>query len=130
LKLKLPCHPRVITAKHLISSRDHLPSTLLPNARPDRVTITAHCIALLPSLPVSVRRPKSEEALGSEGEEESGEDDTAVVIFPPTEGTGLVRAVLMGEGTGSCPSGQCRSYIHATRRMGLTGSRSLPFGRE
>jgi hypothetical protein len=67
--------------------------------------VTAHCIALLPSLPESLRRPKTEPVDG----EEEGEDDTAVIVFPPTDNQGLVRALVMGEGTGSCPAGQCTS---------------------
>jgi hypothetical protein len=66
----------------------------------------AHCIALLPSLPASLRRPQTEPVDG----EEEGEDDTAVIVFPPTETQGLVRALVMGEGTGSCPAGQCEPF--------------------
>ena len=66
--------------------------------------MTAHCIALLTSLPESLRRPKI-----AEPTEEEGEDDTAVIVFQPTDDHGLVRALVMGEGTGSCPAGQCTS---------------------
>jgi len=66
--------------------------------------VTAHCIALLTSLPESLRRPQL-----AEPTEEEGEDDTAVIVFPPTDDHGLVRALVMGEGTGSCPAGQCTS---------------------
>ena len=103
--IKIPCHPRPITAKHLVTSPDHLPPDIRPDVGSSKGDVTAHCIALLPSLPESLRRPK---AVPVDGEEE-GEDDTAVIVFPPTENQGLVRALVMGEGTGSCPAGQCMS---------------------
>jgi hypothetical protein len=104
--LKIPCHPRPITAKHLITSPDHLPPNLEPKSDSTfESKVTAHCIALLPSLPESLRRPKKE---STEEDEEEGEDDTAVIVFPPTGDAGLVRALMMGEGTGSCPAGQCK----------------------
>jgi len=103
--IKIPCHPRPITAKHMVTSPDHLPPDIRPKPESSGETATAHCIALLNSLPEALRRPKTE---STEGEEE-GEDDTAVIIFPPTESQGLVRALVMGEGTGSCPAGQCKS---------------------
>jgi RAB protein geranylgeranyltransferase component A len=102
--IKIPCHPRPITAKHLVTSPDHLPPDTRPEVRSTEGNVTAHCIALLPSLPESLRRPKTEST-----EEEEGEDDTAVIVFPPTENQGLVRALVTGEGTGSCPAGQCTS---------------------
>ena len=101
--LKIPCHPRPITAKHLITSPDHLPPDLRPT-QSGTGNVTAHCIALLTSLPESLRRPQL-----AEPTEEEGEDDTAVIVFPPTDDHGLVRALVMGEGTGSCPAGQCTS---------------------
>lgn len=105
ITLKIPCHPRPITAKHLVTSPDHLPTDIRPDIGSSKGNITAHCIALLSSLPESLRRPKAEPVDG----EEQGEDDTAVIVFPPTENQGLVRALVMGEGTGSCPAGQCMS---------------------
>jgi len=102
--LKIPCHPRPITAKHLVTSPDHLPPDIRPQPKSSEGK-TAHCIALLSALPESLRRPKTEPV----DAEEEGEDDTAVIIFPPTESQGLVRALVMGEGTGSCPAGQCKS---------------------
>jgi RAB protein geranylgeranyltransferase component A len=112
VKLKLPCHPRVITAKRLVTSPDHLPADLRRSGSSTSTSsVTAHCVALISSLPVALRRPKTIKE--SEGEEEvdaddEDEDDTAVIVFPPTEDGALVRALVMGEGTGSCPSGQCK----------------------
>jgi RAB protein geranylgeranyltransferase component A len=52
-------------------------------------------------LPASLRREQGEDG-------ELDQDDTAVVVFPPAEGSkAVVRVLMMGEGTGSCPSGQC-----------------------
>ena len=110
VKLKLPCHPRPITAKHLIASPDQLPTDLRgAESSTHESSLTANCVALLSSLPDALRRPKSKESEeGDAGHEEEDEDDTAVVVFPPTVDKPLVRALVMGEGTGSCPSGQCK----------------------
>jgi hypothetical protein len=103
-------------------------NTMSPTANycqtPDHLTrpsafkskVTAHCIALLPSLPESLRRPKKE---STEEDGEEGEDDTAVIVFPPTADSRLVRALVMGEGTGSCPAGQC-TFPFLSGRAGLT----------
>ena len=110
--MKLPCHPRPITAKHLITSPGHLPSSLVPNGDTASTGTrrTAHCIAILPSRPEVLLKPAViKEESNEEDNEEAGEDDTAVIVFPPTEDeAAVVRALLMGEGTGSCPAGQCR----------------------
>ena len=111
VKLILPCHPRPITAKHLITSPDHLlPDLRGAESSAHESTETAHCVAVLSSLPDALRRPKSTKGLeeGDAGDDEEDEDDTAVVVFPPTGDKALVRALIMGEGTGSCPSGQCK----------------------
>lgn len=66
-------------------------------------------------MPEALRRPKKaqdeEEEMGQD-EDETGEDDTAVIVFPPLpQDVGpVVRAFMMGEGTGSCPSGQCKLF--------------------
>lgn len=128
VELRLPCHPRPITTKHLIASYDHLPLSLQPKPEPLKSgrshagTRMAHCIAILPSLPDSLKRkrgenPENPENPDSEAEESQEpksdveQDDTAVILFPPEGEVGLVRALLMGEGTGSCPSGQCESEL-------------------
>jgi hypothetical protein len=97
--LRLPCHPRPVNTKHLISSPEHLP---LPTKKDEITSTTAHCIAVLSSLPAALRRAESEE--GDEGKEQ---DDTAVIVFPPADGGSVIRALVTGEGTGSCPAGQC-----------------------
>jgi RAB protein geranylgeranyltransferase component A len=111
VKLKIPCHPRTISAKHLISSPDHLPQQLQRSAAGNKDRQTAHCIALLPALPTQLRRQEKDktDGGGTDGDEdEEGQDDTAVIVFPPSGDQGLVRALVMGEGTGSCPAGQCK----------------------
>lgn len=107
VSLKLPCHPRTITAKHLVTSPSHLPSHLVPTGTSSSSRTTAHCIAILSERPDVLRRP---EVVREEvpDDEEVGEDDTAVIAFPPTsDDETVVRALMMGEGTGSCPNGQC-----------------------
>jgi len=117
VELQLPCHPRPVTASHLISSPNHLPKAQRPASSGEKSI--ARCIAVLAGLPPSLRKPKPTE--GTEGADEAqsaeeaddpaGEDDTAIIIFPPTgEGSSVVRALFMGEGTGSCPAGQCKCY--------------------
>ena len=104
LILDLPCHPRPVTANHIVSSAEHIPSSIVPDKR-EGVVHRAHCIAVLSSLPpVFTKRGGVSEGEGEEMEE----DDTAVVIFPPVDDLPVVRALLMGEGTGSCPAGQCQ----------------------
>lgn len=102
ISIKLQCHPRPISAKRVISTRDHLPPPLLPTSSTvKRKRITAHCVAVLSALPALLRRSEAEDV------EKANEDDTAVILFPPEGDAGLVRGLLMGEGTGSCPAGQC-----------------------
>lgn len=114
--LKLPCHPRPITASHIISSPDHLPSSLRSNGTGPRKS-TAHCIAVLASLPEVLKqaRPEGQE----EGQEDK--DDTAVILFPE-EGKEIVRTLMMGEGTGSCPAGQC-AFVGSPYTVSLTKDR-------
>ena len=108
--LKLPCHPRPITASHLIVSPDHLPPSLRSPADDDARSTTAHCIAVVSSVPQALKRVTAEgDASAAESESSDEADDTGVSIFPPEQGGNPVRALVMGEGTGSCPSGQCES---------------------
>lgn len=100
VEVSIPCHPRPVTAKHIISRADHLPKTLRREATWSEIRI-ASCIAVVDELPAALRREQGEDG-------ESDQDDTAVVVFPPAEGSkAVVRVLMMGEGTGSCPSGQC-----------------------
>jgi len=113
VKLKIPCHSRTISAKHLIASSDHLPQRLRRSAAGKGGRRTAHCIALLPALPTQLRRQekdKTDSDVTDGDEDEEAQDDTAIIVFPPSGGQGLVRALVMGEGTGSCPTGQCKSH--------------------
>lgn len=102
VKMKIPCHPRPITARHLISSPDHLPKALYAQASENDVLTMACCIAVVSLLPLGLRHESAEE--GAEQEE----DDTAIIVFPSENNGQLVRALITGEGTGSCPSGQCK----------------------
>jgi hypothetical protein len=123
VKLDLPCHPRPIRTRHIISNRNHLPSSLEASAEKSTIAsaTTAHCIAVLPSLPECLRRSRDS---GEEGAEE--QDDTAVILFPREYGVGLVRALLMGAGTGSCPAGQCKRICEQGRKLLNMLRRSLP----
>ncbi|KAK4688078.1 Rab proteins geranylgeranyltransferase component A, partial [Tremellales sp. Uapishka_1] len=106
IQMKLPCHPRPVNARHLIASPRHLaPSLTHPSSEQTTTTTTAHCIALLPSLPETLHAPR----------EEADSIDAAVIVFPPSgEDGNVVRGLLMGEGTGSCPSGQFILYLSKT----------------
>jgi len=118
VELSLPCHPRPLTASRIISSPVHLPPAQRPRSDPTKSI--ARCIAVLHSLPTALKRSRpSDEATepdGGENEEQAGDDDTAIVLFPPTEeGSSVVRGLIMGEGTGSCPAGQCESTMASCR---------------
>ncbi|WVF67173.1 hypothetical protein IAT40_001919 [Kwoniella sp. CBS 6097] len=146
ISLQIPCHPRPVTASHLISLPNHLPPNLAssaaggaePAVQPEQAptdaesstSTTAHCIAISSTTPEALRRssakvPEEEsgaalEAVDGSGEADAGEvereenDDTSVTIFPPVDGSPLVRCYINGEGTGSCPSGQYIIYLSAT----------------
>ncbi|ORX33686.1 putative rab escort protein [Kockovaella imperatae] len=107
----IPCHPRPVIAKRIISAPDLL-APLLKEPGPSERVLGAHCIAILSSLPAALAKDR---ALGEENDNEGIEqDDTAMIIFPPVDGKPVVRGLLMGEGTGSCPAGQYVLYISAT----------------
>ncbi|RXK40446.1 hypothetical protein M231_02279 [Tremella mesenterica] len=109
--LRLPCHPRDIKASKVISTAEHLPENLRPAAAEVIIT-TAQCIAILPSFPELLRQSRGSSE-GTQTEEEGSEEneDTAVLLFPPEGEMGLVRALIMGEGTGSCPPRQWILYL-------------------
>ncbi|WWD16550.1 hypothetical protein CI109_100977 [Kwoniella shandongensis] len=123
--VKIPSHPRPVTASHLISSPNHLPPSISINSASSSSSssgeskVTANCVAVLSSLPKALRRrkpvqPEDEVEKSEEGEEDSKDeenDDTAVILFPPEGEGSLVRAFVMGEGTGSCPPGQFILYL-------------------
>jgi hypothetical protein len=93
--LRIGAHPSPITAKHLLTPPGFL-------EKPEAVRTSAQLVAIVTAQPPVLRK--------EEGEEE--DDDTAVLVFPPQEGP-LVRALVMGEGTGSCPRGQWVVYLSA-----------------
>ncbi|WWC87849.1 uncharacterized protein L201_002746 [Kwoniella dendrophila CBS 6074] len=116
VSIKLPCHPRPVTASHLISSPNHLPSVLIQrnsssytNSNQEEQFITAHCVAITKTLPAALRRNTLDPDLKDDNEEIEN-DDTAVVVFP-REGDNVVRCYVNGEGTGSCPPGQYIIYL-------------------
>lgn len=115
IKLSVACQAEPIHTKHIIANADYLPPDLVesdPSAAESEARTAAHVIAVLPSIPECLRRSPSEEPAVEGGiSQDSEQDDTAIVVFPPEEGRGLVRALLMGDGTGSCPPGQCASLM-------------------
>ncbi|WVQ79147.1 hypothetical protein IAT38_001243 [Cryptococcus sp. DSM 104549] len=112
ITFKLPCHPRPVTASHLIASSRHIPSSFLTPPASSETSVTSHCVAIVSSLPEALQRKKAPVQEGEEGtEEEVVNDDTAVVVFPPEGDSPLVRCFVMAYGTGSCPSGQFIIYL-------------------
>lgn len=132
-KLSIACQAEPVCAKHIIANADYLPPDLVTSetsASEADARTTAHVIAVLPSIPKSLRRGPSPAAAGEEGSvQETEQDDTAVVVFPPEDGRGLVRALLMGDGTGSCPSGQCESLASPQLTSVNACRRAVPLGR-
>jgi hypothetical protein len=69
---------------------------------------------ILTSRPSFLSRPADDEA------DDADADDTAVLILPPREQSApLIRALLMGEGTGSCPAGQYVVYLWTDADAGV-----------
>ncbi|BEJ01568.1 hypothetical protein CcaverHIS631_0602500 [Cutaneotrichosporon cavernicola] len=83
VSLRIGAHPTPISATHLVA-----PPGFLEKDKP--------------------RVPPVLKSCGEDGVD----DDTAVVVFPPSDGP-LVRALVMGEGTGSCPRNQWIVYLSA-----------------
>lgn len=101
VQVKVPAHPTPLRSTHLVTSPAFLPSK--PGS--GSTSVTAHAVAVVTSQPACLKR-------AAKDDEEPEDDDTGVVIFPPAEGP-LVRALIMGEGTGSCPAGQWVVYLFA-----------------
>lgn len=99
--LSIAAHPRPVVAKHLVT-----PPGFLDSPTSVRRT-TAHLIAVVTAQPPVLRK----DAPKSDDEVENEDDDTAVITFPATSTSPLVRALIMGEGTGSCPRGQWIVYL-------------------
>ncbi|WVN85715.1 uncharacterized protein L203_100866 [Cryptococcus depauperatus CBS 7841] len=112
LTIKVPCHPRPVKISHLISAPDHVPE-FLASSKPDQDSVvTAQCIAITSTLPeVLQHRRLMTEGMLEETDESLGNDDTALIVFPPENNKPLVRCIIHGEGTGSCPPGQFIVYL-------------------
>ncbi|BEJ16852.1 hypothetical protein CspHIS471_0602530 [Cutaneotrichosporon sp. HIS471] len=95
VSLRISAHPTPISATHLVAPPGFLED------KPGVMRTSAHLIAITCQPPV----------LKSCGED-GVDDDTAVLVFPPSKGP-LVRALVMGEGTGSCPRNQWIVYLSA-----------------
>lgn len=102
VQVKVPAHPTPLRATHLVTSPFFLAK--VTKASGSEKNVTAHAVAVVTSQPGCLKRPAKED-------EEAEDDDTGVVIFPPTDNSPLVRALIMGEGTGSCPAGQWVVYL-------------------
>lgn len=104
VKLSIGAHSSgPVTAKHLVTPPGFLPA----DSAAKEVRTTAHLIAVVTSQPPVLHKSTTSE------DEEVEDDDTAVFAFPPTSSSPLVRALVMGEGTGSCPRGQWIVYLSA-----------------
>ncbi|KAL1410388.1 hypothetical protein Q8F55_004398 [Vanrija albida] len=123
--LKIPGHPRPLAAGHLVSSDDFLPPTLAPAAS-GAVRTTARGVAVVTAQPAVLKRAPQPDA--DEDEAVAEDDDTAVVVFPPSGDAPLARALIMGEGTGSCPAGQWIVYLWTEAGAGDDAAATLrPF---
>ncbi|GMK58354.1 hypothetical protein CspeluHIS016_0503860 [Cutaneotrichosporon spelunceum] len=103
VSLRIDAHPSPIRAKHLLAPPGFL-------QEPGVTRTTAHLIAIATCQPAVLRKRADESESESAVEPD---DDTAVLVFPPGDGP-LVRALVMGAGTGSCPPGQWVVYLSAT----------------
>ncbi|ODN76789.1 hypothetical protein L202_05390 [Cryptococcus amylolentus CBS 6039] len=111
--ISVPCHPRPVTANHIIASTDYLTPAALTKDETlsSHVTVSAHCIAITSSLPDVLRRSRATE---SQKVDQDENDDTSLLVFPPEGDNSLVRCLINGEGTGSCPAGQYIIYLYAS----------------
>lgn len=110
VRLSIAGHPRELSARHLITAPHFLPPALRPVMAEKRRT--ARAVVVLTSRPAFVVR----ESAGEEGEEDQDDsDDTAVLVLSPR-----VRALVMGEGTGSCPARQYVVYLWTEAAEGAT----------
>ncbi|WWC60275.1 uncharacterized protein I303_102843 [Kwoniella dejecticola CBS 10117] len=118
--VNIPCHPRAVTASHLIASPNNLPSSVStsdpPPSSPSTLKdyVTLHGVAITKTMPDILRRKTTNadpsEAGASDITEEVENDDTAVILFP-RDGQHVVKCYINGEGTGSCPAGQYIIYL-------------------
>lgn len=144
VEVTIPAQSKPITASHLIMPNTTSSRNILTHAgvefpspiQSSSSTTSVNLVAILPALPSTLApylRQKSTNAdEGEDGEEnEPSEDDLTVdaafVIFPPTsDQESVVRCLLVGEGTGSCPAGQCE-YIEIESVPEIPGVRVGPF---
>jgi hypothetical protein len=126
VSFRIPAHPTPITTDLLISgSQLEHPSTAKdPSDGTSRTqSKQANCVAVLKGIPSSLKAAFATSS-GGDDEKDANDDvdatemtqDVLLLVFPPgfAEGksTPAVRALLMGPGTGSCPSGQCESFAN------------------
>ncbi|KAL7413045.1 GDP dissociation inhibitor-domain-containing protein [Mrakia frigida] len=120
LQIKGFTHP--ILASHLIVSPDYLP----PSPTSLETVRFARCIAILDSYPSIFPLPPPTAASPEDSDREEAKEemevekpDTSLMVFPPgslgeesdVDVKETVQALLVGEGTGSCPRGQYILYL-------------------
>ncbi|CDZ98878.1 RAB proteins geranylgeranyltransferase component A (RAB escort protein) [Phaffia rhodozyma] len=125
IKVQIQGFAHPVESSHLIVSQDYLPAPVSDRElNTDTGEKWVRCISILNKFPALLRRPlqandvKGEQPEGVEHiQQKEGEDerDTALVVFPPgslgSDVQGSVSALLMGEGTGSCPKGYYVLYL-------------------
>lgn len=106
--LNIPAHSRPIQARHVVSAATASSANDTDGG--------ANYLAILPELPSSLktlltRHPSSDD---DDSSSEDSVDDVALLVIPPSgERKSVIRCLLMGEGTGSCPAGQSVLYVQS-----------------
>lgn len=125
VSLQIPAHYEPVTSDVLIDGTRTLSGHSTQFKEVDtNAPSQVCCIAILSELPQQLKlaiTPQTEKGdddtsdaeNGNEGHVEDTSQDVFLMVFPPGSIEGgssqAVRALFMGSGTGSCPTGQCKS---------------------
>lgn len=118
VSFRIPAHLEPITTDLLIRGSPLEHSSISKTERRPS-SWQANCVAVLKGIPPSIKAAfESSSSALDDPEDSEGVDavemahDVLLLIFPPGSGeatpTTAIRALIMGSGTGSCPSGECK----------------------
>jgi hypothetical protein len=121
ISLQIPAHHEPVTSDVLIDGTGTLSQHSTQTKESDaKAPCQVCCVAILSELPTQIQlgitpqRDDESDPENTEAEQiEENKQDVFLMVFPPASIEGgssqAVRALFMGSGTGSCPTGQCKS---------------------